>query len=223
MDSISRNPVQFAHIVNTQLGKATISDTMGYFVVQAVEQNELQISAIGYAMKRIILDDSIMMTNHLPIIQLAPYIYPISSIRVNPLGSYEHFKQRFMVIRPMDPKYKIAPSVLKDIELGTDTLDLINTAPIMSPVTFLYERFSKEGKSRRKLAQLYEEERFKAQIAYKYNSDLVARITGYTDFELYEFMDFCSFKKEFLLEASDYQIIESILDNKKNFIKSREN
>ena len=42
-------------------------------------------------------------------------------------------------------------------------------------------------------------------------------VTGYERPELCEFMEFCSFNKKFLLEASDYQIVESVLARQKVF------
>lgn len=41
---------------------------------------------------------------------------------------------------------------------------------------------------------------------------MVTRITGMEGAELYEFITFCNFSREFMLEASEYEIIEAILE-----------
>jgi hypothetical protein len=89
--------------------------------------------------------------------------------------------------------------------------------PVMSPVTALYNLLSKEGKSKRKLRKLLEQEAFEKQIDFKYSPEIVSHITGYTGFELYEFMDFCSFKKDFLLDATYYEITQAIVRKQLEF------
>ena len=69
---------------------------------------------------------------------------------------------------------------------------------------------------------MLEQEAFEKQIDFKYSPDIVSHITGYTGFELYEFMDFCSFKKEFLLDATHYEITQAILSKQRNFELDRE-
>jgi hypothetical protein len=81
----------------------------------------------------------------------------------------------------------------------------------------LYNLLSKEGRSQRKLRKLLEQETFERQIDFKYSPDIVSHITGYTGFDLYEFMDFCSFKKDFLLDATYYEITQAILVKQREF------
>ena len=144
------------------------------------------------------------------------FIYSIDAVRVNPLGSYDQFRQRFVTMKSPESAYEINPTVLFDIDRGMDTLDMLIIHP-MSPVTALYNLLSKEGKSKRKLQKLIEEETFAKQVEFKYSPGIVSHITGYTGFDLYEFMDFCSFSKEFLLDATYYEITRAILVKKQKF------
>ena len=222
VDSLSRNPVQFAHIVNTDMGYATISDTLGYFYLKAAKNNTLQISAIGYSLKQFTLNDSILSSDRLPAIQLVPYVYPIDAVKINPFGNYGQFRDRFLNLVPPAPKYQISTSVLREIDLGMDTITSLSPTPIGSPVTFFYNLLSREGRSNRKLAELLEEEEFTRKIAHKYSDDLVSRVTGYHGLELYEFMEYCNFTRAFLLKASEYQIVEAILNQQEKYKESRE-
>jgi hypothetical protein len=217
VDSLSRKPVQFAHIVNTDMGLATISDTMGYFYMRVAPDQTIQISAIGYSIKKLTLDDSLLNGPRLPFIALAPFVYPIDAVNVNPLGSYDQFKERFLNLVPPEPKYRISPSVLKEIDLGLDTITSLSPSPIASPVTFFYNLLSREGRSNRKLAALMEEDEFARSISHKYSAELVSQVTGYNGLELYEFMEFCNFGREFLIAATEYEIVEAILNHQKKF------
>jgi hypothetical protein len=216
LDSLTREPVVFAHIINSTKRTATISDTLGYFYIRTSPGDQLQFTAIGFTAGKLTIGYSILRKRIIHDILLKPIIYSIESVRVNPLGSYEQFRQRFIRVNIPESEYQIHPSVLTDIDEGTDTLDML-IVPIMSPVTALYNLLSKEGKSKRKLRKLLEQEEFERQIDFKYSPDIVSHITGYSGFDLYEFMDFCSFKKEFLLNATYYEITQAILNKQLSF------
>jgi hypothetical protein len=216
IDSLSRQPIPFAHIINTTRRTATISDTLGYFFIKVSPGDRLQLTAIGFAARKVPIGLGILQTQIIRDILLEPIIYSIEAVRINPLGSYEQFKRRFITADIPESAYQIHPSVLHEIDEGTDTLDML-IMPVMSPVTALYNLLSKEGKSRRKLRILLEQEAFEKQIDFKYSPDIVSHITGYTGFELYEFMDFCSFKKDFLLNATYYEIARALVAKQQEF------
>lgn len=218
IDSLTRKPVAFAHIINTTRRWATISDTLGYFYIRTSPGEQLQLTAIGFAASKLTIGYSILRSPLIHDILLQPIIYYIEAVRVNPLGSYDQFKQRFITVKLPESVYQIHPSVLQEIDEGSDTLDML-IMPIMSPVTALYNLFSKEGKSKRKLQKLLEQEEFERQIDFKYSPDIVSHITGYTGFDLYEFMEFCSFRQDFLLNATYYEITQAILVKQREFEK----
>lgn len=216
LDSLTRKPVAFAHIINTSRRTATISDTLGYFYIRTSPGEKLQLTAIGFASSTFDIGFNILRSRFIHDILLQPIIYSIEAVRINPLGSYEQFKQRLSSLQLPPSEYQIHPSVLQEIEEGTDTLDML-IAPALSPVTALYNLLSKEGKSKRKLRKLLDKEAFEKQIDFKYSPDIVSHITGYTGFVLYEFMEFCSFKKDFLRDATYYEITQAILVKQREF------
>jgi hypothetical protein len=211
LESIYRQPVAFTHIINTGRNTATICDTMGYFYITVSLSDTLKFTAIGYAPENIVITDSIRRLSRLPDIMLQSISYSIQGVMINPLGSYQNFRHNLIALELPPSKYEINPTVLTEIDKGTDTLDMVQ-APGLSPITALYNWLSKEGKSHRKLAQLLEQEQFEKDIHYKYSPIIVSGITGYVDFELYRFMDFCSFKKKFLMEADRYEMRDAILN-----------
>jgi hypothetical protein len=216
LDSLTRKPVAFAHIINISRRTATISDTLGYFYIRTSPGEQLQLTAIGFTTGKLTIGYSLLRSPIIHDIMLQPIIYSIEAVRVNPLGSYEQFKQHFATVNLPESKYQIHPSVMTEIEEGTDTLDML-IAPAISPITALYNLLSKEGKSKRKLRKLLRQEEFERQIDFKYSPDIVSHITGYTGFDLYEFMAFCNFKKEFLLNATYYEITQAVLDKQQKF------
>lgn len=216
LDSVSLQPLAFTHVINIGRSTATICDTLGYFYIRVRLLDTLYFTAIGYTPLEVVFSDSLRVLKKMPDILLKDVRYSIPGVMINPLGSYESFKQKLIDLELEPSKYEINPTVLIDIEKGTDTLDMVE-APAMSPVTALYNWLSKEGKSRRKLAQMIEQEQFEKDIAFKYSPLIVSGITGYAGFELYQFMDFCSFKRKFLSEADRYEIQDAVLEKQEIF------
>jgi hypothetical protein len=220
IDAQTDDPIQFAHIINQTRNYAVISDTLGYFSIHIQQKDLLVVTEIGYYDLPIYISDSVARANRFHIYRMIPKVYTIKEIDINRLGTYEQFKYNFLNLDLPEQEHPANPSVFKDIEKGTDTLDLIETFSIGSPITAIYNLVSKEGKSFRKLKKLKEEEEFWKKVEHKYNLEMLERITGLKGLELYEFTSFCNFNQKFLLRASEYEIIEKVLEILKEYKKT---
>jgi hypothetical protein len=219
IDAQTDGPIQFAHIINQTRNYAVISDTLGYFSIPVRQKDLLVVTEIGYYDLPIYISDSVAKANRFHIYRMIPKVYAIKEININRLGTYGQFKYNFLNLDLPEQEHPANPSVFNDIEKGIDTLDLIETFSIGSPITAIYNLVSKEGKSLRKLKKLKAEEEFWKQVEYKYNLEMLERITGMKGVELYEFISFCNFGRKFILRASEYEIIETVLDKLKEYRK----
>jgi hypothetical protein len=219
MDARTGDPVQFAHIYNQTQGYAMISDTMGYFSISVRLQDMLIVTAIGYYNLPIYISDSIYSLNRFHSFKMIPKIYDIGEVNVSILGTYEQFKYKFLNLDSLEPGNQINPYVLNDILAGIDTCGLVQPAALGSPITAINNLVSKEGKSARKMKRIDEEEEFLKKINYKYNYDMLERITGFKGMELNVVIRFCNFSGKFLLEASEYEIIEKVLEKMEEYRK----
>jgi hypothetical protein len=222
VDSATGQPVAFSHIINTGRNTATICDTLGYFYLRVRLFDTLYLTALGYAPLQLVISDSLEKLEILPDIPMKVVSYSIRGVMINPLGSYSSFRHKVANLELPPTNYEINPAVLFEIDEGTDTLDMV-PVPVLSPVTALYNWLSREGRNRRRFERLLEHEQFEKDVAYKYSPLVVSGITGYTGFELHRFMDFCSFKKKFLLESDQYEIRYAILEKQLEFEKMDQN
>ncbi|MBL7112320.1 MAG: hypothetical protein ISS19_10315 [Bacteroidales bacterium] len=203
-------PVQFAHIINQTRGYASISDTMGYFRIGAARNDLLKLTAIGYYDCPFHLNDSILSNPGVITINMIQRAYPIQAVNVNQLGTYTQFKHKFLNLDIPEPKIKANPSVIKDIEMGADSVYVTENISLGSPITAIYMALSKEGKSLRKYAKIKEEEQFQEKVADKYNREILEEVTGMTGPELHDFLQFCDLDKNFILGATAYEILEAL-------------
>jgi len=85
-----------------------------------------------------------------------------------------------------------------------------------SPITMLYEMFSKRAKADRKLAVLMQEDR-RHRLA-DYRLDLIAgRATDLKGDNLDQFKEFCDFDDLFILQSSEYDLTYAILQKLKSY------
>jgi hypothetical protein len=210
-------PVKFAHVINQTWSHVVISDTLGFFKIHVRLNDLLMVTSIGFYDFPIYIYDTIARENKLHIYRIIPKIYSLPGVSVLRLGTYEQFKYNFLSLKLPGPEHPADTSVFKKIDKGIDTVG--NAAPltITGPVSALYNLLSKEGKSLRKYKKLKEEEEFWKKVEYKYNVEMLVRITHLQGPELYEFINFCNFSKEFIKESSEYEIIENVLEKLKEY------
>jgi len=103
---------------------------------------------------------------------------------------------------------------------------LRNIPAAMSPISALYNRFSRKMKMERLHQELVDNEEEVARLPQKYNRDLVSSLTGLQGDELLNFMTFCRFSyydlvrwsPEFIISQiqrkfDDYQYYRALQDN----------
>ena len=216
-DLKDNSAVQFAHIVNLNTGRGNISDTLGYFGVTVHPMDVINVSAIGYFDYTFTVSDSLLASALVPAIELRPRSYSIPSVDVNPLGTYNQFKYKLLNLDLPEAEFQIHPTVIRKLELGLDSIAVVEPMSLGSPVTALYNLLSKEGKSNRKLAKILEQEELERELYPKFNREMAGRVSGLEGTELNEFIKFCNFEAGFLLESTDYQISQAILKCLKNW------
>jgi hypothetical protein len=217
-DSKDFSPVEFAHIINLNRPHATISDSSGYFDIKMNKGDTLHITCIGYEDKYVSYEPiATAIFKSIPLNQKA---YKIESIKITPWKTYQEFKNRFISLDIDNPRENVHPLVWEG--LPRKPLDVEPPAPnIGNPVSFLYDVFSGEREQRRKYNEILSRETKKRKIRSKYNKEIVSNLTGLKGEKLEEFMDFCNFTEQELLNRSAYDILKEV-KRKYQWFKSKE-
>ncbi|MFP4621758.1 MAG: hypothetical protein ACLFM7_10640 [Bacteroidales bacterium] len=210
-------PVKNAHIININNNRATISDSLGNFDIRLRQGDSLMISSIGYQQKfyqynggwRQVAFESI---------PLEEKIYEISEVTVTPWGTYKDFQEKFLELDMETPREKIHPLAWKFLEERPDEVEPKEPG-ITSPISMIYNLFSKEGKERRKFQELQKRETREKKIRSKFNREIVGDLTGLEGEKLDRFMEFCNFTDEYILNTREYFILERVKLKYKQFMK----
>jgi hypothetical protein len=201
-------PIAGAHIVDRDFGKIANTNSVGAFTIQARKGDSIFVTAIGYDLVRMAYqggDDFLVVT-------LTPRSYKVDEVSVFPFPTPQHFKQAFLTLevpnnfKPVDP-----PPVMRRTE--------VLSAPeggfgvnIAGPITALYNLVSKEGKERRKMRRVLEEERYAQALEAQFSKELVMSITGLPEDKVRGFLDYCEALESFRTLVKDDSFVSAVTE-----------
>jgi hypothetical protein len=128
------------------------------------------------------------------------------------LGDYSDFKRKFLALDLKDnvpdlhlPKAKPGTPQLLDPDYLGSIGFLIN-----SPISFFYYNLSKVEASRRRAYAFNKNYTTRRRVCDKYNNEKIQYWTGLKGDSLTKFILYCHFDDRYLLETSDYELIETV-------------
>jgi hypothetical protein len=234
-DGITFFPIEGANIYNFNSKQHIFADKEGNFSVSVKKGDTIIITKPAFKQFLFKIDETNINNKK---IDVALYYKAIILKEVNIYAlpaTYQDLKKEFLntkltdIYKPIegvslpeqDKAYNRAPKNLPGIEL----LQFL-PFPGNSPITALYNKFSKKAKMERLYQELVENEEEVKRLPLKYNRDIVSSLTGLEGDELLNFMTFCRFSyydlirwsPEFVLSQihrkfSDYEFYKAMEDN----------
>jgi len=208
------NRLSWVHIFNETRREWYTSDGRGRFTLPVSGRDTLVFSAIGFLGKVFILEE--FNADSVYEIRLSPRYYSIGEVAIRGYQSYESFRQEFKTFRPPVTELDLVRESLyaESAREGKKAFDdkviretIENSGQVtMASVPIL----SREEKFMIRYKERLEEEEVQRQIDKKYNKEIIGSVTGLAENEIIDFMVFCNFSKEFLLSASELDIIYAI-------------
>ncbi|MFN7313783.1 MAG: hypothetical protein ACK5UI_09910 [Bacteroidota bacterium] len=204
----SAEVVPLASIYNQTIGKRFISNRQGYFKVVCALSDTLWITSINY--------DSVIFV---PNIKFPNYVGDTVLVFMKP----KNIRLREVKILSSNPVRdsiaRAAAEILKNDPLlnNNDRILNRNKGGLMSPITAMYEQFSKEGRDNARFDEFVAYMEKQKMVDRRYNRDFVKRATQLPDLRIDEFMRFCKLDKDFVLMASEYDLIKAVQECERNF------
>lgn len=221
-DGITFQPLAGASIYNSNTQKFAFTDKSGRFEIELSLNDTLIISKSIYRQHVAVIDKKLFYgVEDFFLYYKATMLKEVTIIGINP--SYEGFKKDIVTLE-LPEYYKRA----EDLQLsewqkanatykdGGNILSL-GGGITMSPISYLYDKFSHKGKMGRLYNEMLDYEDEMERIQQKYNRDIVSQLTGLQDDELIDFMMYCRFNYYDLVRWSDEQIREKIRANYFNY------
>ncbi len=200
-------PVPYVTISVLNRNVGVVSDAEGFFFLRFARQDTLELSTLGFEKHQLYLGDTATADNYDLNIRLSEKTYTLENITVIAYKDEEAFKRAILALDEKDlpketPKIRIPGSY--------DGPRIEKRAGPASPLSFLYDRFSKRARYEREARQAEQDYEYRKNLSSKYNRELVSKVTGLEDMQLDEFMAQCRLEDTFIEKSNEYEIILAI-------------
>ena len=189
-DPDNRGSIPNLMIVNKRTQQGFFGYNSGEFDMELLHSDTLIIAATGFSTRQITFRDSVYRQMYLVRI-------PLKRLEVQ-LKPVEIFTNREL------------EEIQKDIEkLGYDKNDymLSGADVISSPITALYQSFSRRERNKREVAEMRNNDMRRSLLKELFRKYVAADIIQLDNNEFDEFIDFCGVSDEFLKTSTQYEFI----------------
>jgi len=218
MNADDKTAVAFATILITNKKKGAASNEAGFFDIPVELGDQIQITSIGYHPNMLIITQDYLDTEAVIPIFLLPKTYELDSVTVIQMTDDFYLKRRVWdTLKIQNPYLTSNPR-----DWGT-----VNTLPNTNglagvTITGFLNSFDKDLQQKRYLDRFEKAKRFKeereAELAKRFNKEMVKEITNIDDRVIDEFMEFCDFRDGEILRSSEYEMVVKILAKYKQFL-----
>jgi hypothetical protein len=214
IDEETGKSVEYGVVLNYSRHITMYSSATGEFYVPANTGDTLVLSAIGYYYKKIIVSDSLLAASRPVTLIVSPRAFEIGEAKIVALGTYDQFRQNFVGLnKPKTQTEQLSDRLAEwSQKAGREGYEKYQQNRVHDGVTLLTVPIrSRDEKERIALARIMEKENVRNRIYEKFNPEVVKKVTGMTeDNEIVEFMVFCDFADQYVLDVNQYTLMEQI-------------
>ncbi|MBK8497370.1 MAG: hypothetical protein IPL52_00800 [Flavobacteriales bacterium] len=177
-------------IVNKRSRSGIFGNADGTFTVQAFRTDTLLIGSVGHRTAMITMADSMPKDSYTVLVRLQPLSVQLAEVEI---------------ISP-----RTLAEIQKDIEkLGYREADyrISQVDALQSPITFLYQEFSRRERSKRLVAQMRNEDRKRELLKELLQEYVAYDIINLSDEAFDDFVDFCAVPDEVIKGLTQYDFL----------------
>lgn len=204
--------VLYAKVTNND-GESKLTNIYGFVSIVHKYNTAITISHLIYDTLVIKTDD--FKSRDSLTFYLTPKTYQLKEVTFSILGERSLFDNKFVQNDLGRSDEEQVRDKLNLVGMKKELIGLDQSAQggvvLGSPITYLYDRFSKNGKERIKYAQLLERDRLRAQSSEKYDDLIITTLTNFNNEELAEFKVFCSFHPSYIDQVQLVELYYEIL------------
>jgi hypothetical protein len=180
-------------VINKRTGTGSFGNYAGEFSVTVFRTDTLRFSVVGFQTIDICFKDSSVIQSQFKI------VLEMHKLQIDLEGVDIFPSREFSEIKKDIDKLKL------DQQPGLKGADAA-----FSPVTYLYERFSRFEKQKRKAAGLYHQDAINDLLKELFRKYVRADIIDLSEKEFDEFLIFCPLPEQFIKTASQYDLIMGV-------------
>ena len=208
-------PVQLANIINRSSAKRSLSSRQGIFRINVSPNDSIFFTSVGFDTLRLRGDellnqeaDTVMLLMH------------YGSYRLKDVTIVYSNRKRDSIARVVAQIFKYDTLLNNNDRIIHRPRGGPNTNGTMGytgAITELYYKFSKEGKDMVHFEEFVKYYREVQQADERYNKTIIQQMTNLPEYMLDDYILFCKMNRQFIIQASDYDLVRAIKDCEKNF------
>ena len=175
-------------------GRGTFVGLDGKFSIVIPRKDTLMFAFTGYRTKKICFKDSVSNDQFFLLVKMSPLSYQLKEIVIYPV------KKLSEIQRQIDALSKFKAPAYQTSGLSS----------VGSPITALYERFSRMEQSKRKVAELEQNDRKVAALKDLFRIYIKYDIIELTNDQFDDFITFCDLSDYYIIHASQFELVETI-------------
>ncbi len=177
-------------IVNKRSRTGTFGNADGTFTVQALRTDTLLIGSSGYRTSVVTVTDSVAKPSYHVYVRLLPVVRQLPELQVINERTLAEIQKEISKLGYREQDYRIG------------TVDALQ-----SPITFLYQEFSRRERSKRLAAQLRNEDRKRELLRELLKKYVEYDIINLSDEAFDDFIDFCAVPDEVIKGLTQYDFL----------------
>lgn len=193
-------PLSNVIVINKRTRSGSFGNANGKFTIQCLKNDTLSITSLGYYSRDITFKDSLFRSEYSTSIYLDLRVFRTATVEV---------------FAPRDLE-----KIQKDIDrLGYNERDYVLSGldAARSPITFLYQQFSKKERSKRLAAELTNEDRKRDLLKELFHHYVDYQIIELSDDEFDDFIDYLNVSDDFMKNSSQYDFLIYVRDRFKDY------
>lgn len=193
-------PIPNAIIINRSTKKGSFGKPNGSFELKCQRGDTLAITSLGYQTRYITYTDSVGSTDFRLKLYLDTRTYMLSEVEVFAPRDLEQIQEDILKLGYNEKDYMLSG---------------INAA--VSPITFLYQQFSRVERSKREVAYLENEDRKRELLKELFRLYVDYEIIALNDDQFDDFITYLNVSDEFLIQSSQYDFLVYVKDRFRDY------
>lgn len=191
-------------VVNKRTGTGHAFMPGATFSIQGLKTDTFLVTAGGYEFVRFCYNDSAVRPGYFEKVGLTIKTNQLNAVTIFPVKDLQTIKQDRQSLG------------VKPTGITQGPVDAIS-----SPITFLYERFSKEGQSKALVAELENRDRINAVLKDLFRTYNRAGVMNLPEADFDAFIMYLNMPEQYLKTASDYELAVTIKQRYDQFMYAR--
>lgn len=207
------SPIANVNIINLNKVKGAVTNTKGYFEIEAEANDTLHITMIGFKSIKVRVTHD-WIKNKITQIKMTERAIALEEVVIRPydLTGYLEVDSKLIPVKE-NFRYSIS-GLTQGYEVGEYSPGAFGRVlgSIFNPADMLYNFFGKKPTELKRLKQMKKDETVRDLLASKFDRETIAVLLGVDKKEVAEILERCNYSESFIKTANDLQIMDAIND-----------